>query len=454
LGEGFREAEQLERTWAKLERRLRASFPDRVYEMWLGTLEPLRLEGPTLYVEAPEHTFGWIQRRFATTLAAIAGEIDPSIERVEIQTRPTASHETPTETRAQGLQRQLAFKPTYTFDRFVIGRSNRFAHAAALAVAEMPAQAYNPLFIYGPPGVGKTHLLHAIGNYVAAHNSSLSVHYTTVEAFTNHFMSALQQNDIERFKRTYRDSDVLLLDDVEFLEGKKKTGEEFFYTFDAISSTGAQAVFSGANHPSKMPLLEPRLSERLQSGLIVDLHPPDQETRLAILRKLSSFSSTVIDSDVLDYIATEITPNTRVLEGALIRVLAFASLTESPVTVDLARQVLANLYQEAIPPNPNPSTSTAIRQIQDQTATTFELSQTDLCSARRSRSVVYARQIAMYLCRELTDLSLPTIAKHFGGRDHTTVLHAHRKIQKSMLQDAETRSIVSAISDNLSKTHN
>jgi len=453
LGERLGEADRLEQTWGEVKRHLRASVPDSIYEIWLDGLIPLRLSESTLYIEAPEHTCGWVRRRFTNPLTTIAARINPSIDRVEIEPQPDSSARAITQEKTKELGRRLAFKPTYTFDRFVIGRSNRFAHAAALAVAEMPGQAYNPLFIYGPPSAGKTHLLHAIGNYMAAHSLSLSVHYTTVEAFTNHFMNALQQNNTEDFKRTYRDSDVLLLDDVEFLEGKKKTGEEFFYTFDAISSTGAQAVFASNKHPSQMPLLEPRLRQRFQSGLIVDLHPPDQDTCLAFLKKLSSFSSFPIDDEVLRYITAEVVPDIRVLEGALIRVLAFASLTDSRVTLDLVGQVLANLYQQAPNAKATSSSPTTIRHIQDQTAAAFEVSYDDLCSSKRSRGVVYARQVAMYLSRELTNLSLPAIAKQFGGRDHTTVLHAHRKIQKSMLENTATRSIVSTISSNLSKTH-
>jgi chromosomal replication initiator protein len=444
--------ELLQDTWTQIRSRLQQALPDGVWETWLGGLQPQRIDHSVLYVEAPDHARHWIQRRFVLALGVAATSVDPSIERVELTGTPTDSVPPARARQVTAINSSLSLKPTNTFSRFVIGASNRFAHAAALAVAEMPAQAYNPLFIYGPTGIGKTHLLHAIGNYVTSHEPGLAIQYTTVEAFTNHFMSALQRNDVESFKQTYRQNDVLLLDDVDFLEGKKKTTEEFFYTFDAVSSAGAQMVLSGSSHPSHMPLLDVRLRERFQSGLIVDLHPPDEETRLAILQKLASLNSSQIDQAVLNHIAKEVSSNICVLEGALIRVVAFASLTENPITIDLVEKVLSNLYANS--PKSHRSTGPTIAEIQHQTAAALSLDVNELLSTHRGRHVVYARQVAMYLSRELTQLSLSAIAQLFGGRDHTTVLHAHRKIRARALQDADTRSLITTISEHLQTTHN
>jgi chromosomal replication initiator protein len=440
----------VEETWAKIQTHLRGALPESVYQIWLSTLELAGIDEHTLYLRVQPEIQDWVQRRFGRTLRKAASKEQPSIRRVELICPDVGDRATTggsAESDPSWLDRS-ALRPEHTFAHFVIGRSNRFAHAAALAAAEMPGHAYNPLFIHGPSGVGKTHLLQAIGDYAiaqgrATRGAGTGVHYTTVEAFTNHFMAALQRNDLHAFKERHRRNDVLLIDDVQFLEGKEKTAEEFFHTFDAAISSGAQVALSGDRHPSEMPLLQTGLRERLQEGLIVDLSPPDLDTRLAILRIRAHFNGISIDSnDVLDQIASRVPGNIRVLEGALIRVAAFASLTESKLTIEVVDRVLGHLYDSSaidLEPLPNRPTVTAIQEV---TAEALQVDRIELSSGRRSRHVVYARQIAMYLCRELTDLSLPAIARQFGGRDHTTVLHAYRKVKKEIHTNRETYTLV------------
>lgn len=439
------EDQHLEQTWAGIQQRLQTVFPDSIYQIWLADLRPVALKDSALYIEAPAETHEWVRRRFGASIANAAGSVDASVQRVELVQTAGRAGTAETMPTSLGSDAAPSFMPTYSFDRFVIGESNRFAHAAALAVAETPGQAYNPLFVHGPPGVGKTHLLQAIGNYTAAHDTALSVHYITVEAFTNHFMNALKNNELETFKRTYRQVDVLLVDDVQFLEGKKKTAEEFFHTFDAVLSSGAQAVFSSDRHPSEIAALEARLRERFQSGLTVDLHSPDYETRLGILRKLAASDPTAIGSELLEHMATRISGNVHVLEGAFIRVVAFASLVESRITIELIERVLAHLYEVEASSARAKSTTVTIPCIQREAAAFFQLDGSVLCSTSRRREVVYARQVAMYLCRELTAQSLPSIASEFGGRDHTTVLHAHRRITHRLLVDPTTRTAVATL---------
>jgi chromosomal replication initiator protein len=438
--------QQLQEIWAEIQRHLRATCPEDVYRIWLAGLEPTAINAGSLYLKTPGQTREWVRRRFGASIESAAREVDPQVQRIELVEAAGTIDARTTGARAGGVG---SFKPSYTFDRFVIGESTRFAHAAALAVAEIPGQAYNPLFIHGPSGVGKTHLLQAIGNYTALHDTCLSVHYVTVEAFTNQFTGALQHNDLAAFKSTYRQADLLLLDDVQFLEGKQKTSEEFFHTLDSLLSAGGQVVLTSDRYPSEIPTLDPRLRERFQSGLIVEVEPPDFETRLTILRKLASSDSHAVTPEVLEHIAAKISSNVRVLEGAFIRVVAFASLVESQITVELVDRVLSHLYySESASHRTDPVVAT-IPQIQRETAAHFRLDPEALCSPNRRRNVVYARQVAMYLCRELTAQSLPTIGREFGGRDHTTVLYAHRKITKELLLDAPTRAVVSTLTHTL-----
>ena len=333
---------------------------------------------------------------------------------------------------------QDRLNPKYTFETFVIGSSNRFAHAAAVAVAEAPAKAYNPLFVYGDSGLGKTHLLHAIGHYAQTLYPGLRVRYVSSEEFTNDFINMIRDGKQDGFRRRYRDVDVLLVDDIQFLENKEGTQEEFFHTFNTLHNASKQIVISSDRAPKRLVTLEDRLRSRFEWGLLTDVQPPELETRIAILRKKAVQEGLHAPAEVLEYIASRISTNIRELEGALIRVTAFASLNRQGVDLQLAEIVLKDLIPEAQGPQINAAT------IMGQTAAYFGLSIEDLCGTSRSRVLVTARHIAMYLCRELTDMSLPKIGQQFGGRDHTTVINADRKIRSLM---AERRSIYTQVTE-------
>ncbi|HEY6274879.1 MAG TPA: chromosomal replication initiator protein DnaA [Streptosporangiaceae bacterium] len=333
---------------------------------------------------------------------------------------------------------QARLNPKYTFETFVIGSSNRFAHAAAVAVAEAPAKAYNPLFIYGDSGLGKTHLLHAIGHYAQSLYHGVKVRYVSSEEFTNDFINMIRDGKQDGFRRRYRDVDVLLVDDIQFLENKEGTQEEFFHTFNTLHNASKQIVISSDRAPKRLVTLEDRLRSRFEWGLLTDVQPPELETRIAILRKKAVQEGLNAPPEALEYIASRISTNIRELEGALIRVTAFASLNRQSVDLQLAEIVLKDLIPEAQGPEITAAT------IMGQTASYFGLTIDDLCGTSRSRVLVTARQIAMYLCRELTDLSLPKIGQQFGGRDHTTVMHAERKIRSLM---AERRSIFNQVTE-------
>jgi chromosomal replication initiator protein len=439
-----RSHDQLDQAWAEVQLNLRRTIPDDVFRMWLEPLRPVAIRDGTLYLEASPRTRDWVKRRFGAAFMRAAAEASGPCRDVEL----TGSAGLPLDPAAAAAD-PVQLKPAYSFGEFVIGSSNRFAHAAALAVAELPGQAYNPLFLYGPPGVGKTHLLQAVGNYILLNDRGLAIRYAAVETFTSEFTNALRLNQVHDFKRAYREVDVLLLDDVQFLEHKQKTSEELFYTFDALLGAGAQIVLTADRAASVMPQLESRLRERFEAGLVVDLHPPDFHTRLSILQKRAGQVGTDKDqSDALTYLARRVPMSVRALEGALIRARAYASLTQQALTTDLIERVLATLQtsdagQELTPP---PST---VERIQTAISSALSLPVSDLNSSKRSRQVVYARQLAMYLCRELTPLSLPAIGQRFGGRDHTTVLHAHRQVRGKMFSDQSTRELVERLVEEL-----
>jgi chromosomal replication initiator protein len=328
--------------------------------------------------------------------------------------------------------------PKYTFDTFVIGASNRFAHAAAVAVAEAPARAYNPLFVYGESGLGKTHLLHAIGHYARTMFPNVRVRYVNSEEFTNDFINSIRDDKASAFQSRYRSVDVLLIDDIQFLQGKLQTQEEFFHTFNTLHNANKQIVITSDLPPRELSGFEDRMRTRFESGLLTDVQPPDLETRIAILRKKAIQDRMQVPDDVLEYIATNFSTNIRELEGALIRVTAFSNLNRQPIDLPLAEIVLKDVL-----PNETPNQVTAAT-IMAVTAAYYAVSMEDLCGSSRSRQLVTARQIAMYLCREMTDLSLPKIGQHFGGRDHTTVMHADRKIRELM---GERRAIYNQVTE-------
>ncbi len=370
---------------------------------------------------------------------------EPSFEQQVMERRaadqptlPTGQPSSPAAAGAISGQVEARLNPKYTFETFVIGSSNRFAHAAAVAVAEAPGKAYNPQLIYGDSGLGKTHLLHAIGHYVRSLYSGARVRYVSSEEFTNDFINAIRDDKAAQFQRRYRDVDVLLIDDIQFLEGKIQTQEEFFHTFNTLHNANKQIVISSDRAPKRLEALEDRLRNRFEWGLITDIQPPDLETRIAILRKKAATERLTAPPEVLEFIASKVQTNIRELEGALIRVTAFASLNRQPVDLGLAEIVLKDL----IPEGSKPEVTAAM--IMGQTASYFGLSLEDLSGSSRSRVLVTARQIAMYLCRELTDLSLPKIGQQFGGRDHTTVMHAERKIRQLM---SERRSVFNQVTE-------
>jgi chromosomal replication initiator protein len=447
--------EDPEHIWNAVQQQLRQAVPADMYDIWLAPLRMVDLEDDRLLLEAPRELRAWIAERFARVLqASAAAVLGPQIT-VDVHAASTDAR--PKRTAAEARARERAsdrepeptgLNPKFTFEQFVIGDSNRFAHAAALTVAEIPGQAYNPLFVYGPPGVGKTHLLHSIGNYVLAYGAGLSVRYTTVETFTNEFLAALQRGDMDRFKGRYRHSDVLLIDDVQFLASKAKTEEEFFHTFNALHDLGSQLVLTSDRLPRDLSALEDRLRERFEAGLVTAIAPPDLSTRLTVLRKRAQHDGVELaDDGVLPLLADRVPHNIRALEGALIRVVAFASLTGRAVTTSLATQVLGDLYP-ANAPKPGTATPT-VESIQDLTAEAFGLTREDLLSASRAARLAWPRQIAMYLAREHTAETLPAIGERFGGRNHTTVMHAHKRTTQRLATDPEASDIVRRLTERL-----
>jgi chromosomal replication initiator protein len=443
-----------EHIWSAVQDELRQTVPADIYEIWLAQLRAVAVEGDVLVIEAPHEVRAWVAERFARVLqVGAAAVLGPQ---VTVDVRGVASGDRRQSTgRATATADAPAFpddglNPKFTFEQFVMGDANRFAHAAALTVAELPGQAYNPLFIYGPPGVGKTHLLHSIGNYVLAYGGGLSVRYTTVETFTNEFLAALQRNDMDRFKGRYRHADVLLIDDVQFLASKAKTEEEFFHTFNALHDTGSQLVLTSDRLPRDLGALEDRLRERFEAGLVTAIDPPDLPTRLAVLRKRAQHDGVELaDDGVLDLLADRAPHNVRALEGALIRVVAFASLTSRPITTPLAAEVIRGLYPATTGREPDCPT---VEHIQELTAAAFGLTRSELLSSSRAPRLAWPRQVAMYLAREHTAETLPAIGERFGGRNHTTVLHACRRAAARLADDPEAFEVVRGLTEQLAET--
>jgi chromosomal replication initiator protein len=427
------------------------------YRIWLEPLHAVELDEDRLLLEAPLHARSWICERFGRVIQASVELVLGPAATVEIIAPDTAERDAPTrrstqrrgevKTRRPAGARGTGLGPTgplanpkLTFDQFVIGDCNRLAHAAALTVAEMPAQAYNPLFICGPPGVGKTHLLSSIAILLSSHNPALTVRCTTGEAFTNDFLGALGGGDTEAFKLHFRDVDVLLLDDVQFLERKTKTEEEFFHTFNALHDAGRQIVLTSDRPPHDLQALEDRLRERFEAGLVADIRSPDLATRVTILRKrVHQDNVPLTDPDALQVIAERVALNVRALEGALIRVVAFASLTGRPLSPALVREVLDTLYPTPAKPQASVATITSVA------CEHFGLTPEELLSSTRTSRIAWPRQVAMYIARELTDESLPALGRQFGGRDHTTVLHAWRRTADRIARDDHARDTVHSL---------
>ncbi len=445
-------------TWGSVLEFLQARVGGEVIETWFLPILFEGFDGKKAKIAVPNKFFGeWLGRNYLDVLGEAfqaAGSLSEPVE-VEFIVRDSDEQSSPTQgslhvdvvrnqrpTAARNKKSPLP-NPKYTFDNFVVGASNQFAHAASRAVAESPALAYNPLFIYGGVGLGKTHLLHSIGNYVAT-GGELRIAYVTTEQFTNEVINSIRYDKMIELRRRYRNIDMLLIDDIQFLAGKERTQEEFFHTFNSLYEARKQIVLSSDRFPKEMPSMEERLRSRFEWGLIADLQQPDVETRIAILRKKSEEEGVAISDDVIQLLAVNLKSNIRELEGALIRLGAYASLTGQVITVEMAKNVLRDLLGG----KRNVITS---EDIQEVVASRFHVKVSDLKSKRRTKTLVHPRQVAMYLCREMTDASFPEIGRDFGGKDHTTIIHACKQIQKSQESDSVLRTTLASLKEEIGK---
>jgi chromosomal replication initiator protein len=432
---------RLDQIWDDIRAELREATPDFKFHIWIEPLELAGLRDTTLYVRAPEHIRTSVSERYLPLLRrAAASRFDRRavVEVVGADWSPPGPDEPREPPRASGERATTGgrLNPKYTFEQFVIGEGNRFAHAASLAVAELPAQAYNPLFLHGPPGLGKTHLLHAIGNFVQRYGAGLRVRYATIEEFTTEFVDAVRTRRTGDFKDDFRGADVVLIDDIQFLAGRTKTREEFFHTFNALLDSGRQLVISSDRSPEEVPELEARLVERFRAGLVAELEPPPADVRRAILAKRSRIDGVQVSGEVLAEIAQRVDSSVRALEGALIRVVAYASLKGEEATPGLVRHVLRKLGQDQAPD------ACGISEIVDAAAQEFGVASQSLLARDRRPAVATARQVAMYLARDLTEHSLPEIGRGIGGRNHATVLHAVNRIGTAVRTDPALRDAV------------
>ena len=437
--------------WDEVRSRLRGTLNNQTYKVAFAGARPLALdEGRLVLAVDSELLRQWIRQRYLPLLRDALFEVRGQDLQVEVVVEaPSGDAEAPpaepdeAPARALSPRRPLGLQPRFTFEAFVTGPSNRFAHAAALAVAEQPARAYNPFFVYGGVGLGKTHLLHAIGHFAAANHPELSVTYVSVETFTNEFINALRDGGIRSFKDRYRSTDVLLIDDIQSLQGREQTQEEFFHTFNALHDSGKQVVISSDRPPKAIATLEDRLRSRFEMGLITDVQPPDLETRIAILQKrVRADRYEIHEPEVLPFIAGRVSTNVRALEGALTRVVAHGSISGRRITVDLASEVLADLF-------PAEDGLLSIDLIQGEVCRYYSVTHSELTGDKRTRRIVRPRQVAMYLSRELTDASLPAIGRAFGDRDHTTVMYAVQKVADQMAGEGEVLTAVQTLTGRL-----
>jgi chromosomal replication initiator protein len=416
--------------WRRIKSELRQTVGESQYEIWLAELELRTWDGERLVLTAPVATRGWLADRFGPVIERCVRVVLGTTAQVILDPGESAGVAGAPKVLRDLTAPTESFNPRYSFDQFIIGHGNRLAHAAALAVAELPGQAYNPLFLHAPPGLGKTHLLHAIANYVMAYGGGATVRYTTAEAFTNHFLTALSTRALDPFKRAYRDADVLLIDDVQFLANKARTEEEFFHTFNVLYESGRQLVLTCDQLPRSLTGIAVRLRERFEAGLVADMSPPDHATRVAILRKRAALDGVQLsDPAVLDLIASRVTTNIRALEGALIRVVAYHSLTQRPVDLALARDVMDSMYPR------RGSSQPTVDDVKRTVAERFAVSTEELISPARTARVAWPRQLAIHLARELTGASLQAIGDAFGGRNHATVLHACKRVSERLTED-------------------
>ncbi|HLS53659.1 MAG TPA: chromosomal replication initiator protein DnaA [Tissierellaceae bacterium] len=440
-------SQELDNIWNDVLNIIKVELTEVSYNTWLKTIVPYNMTNNTIVLAAPnDFTKGILEGRYLNLIKNAIKEVtkkeylikfiipgeEHSIDsgQVSVQESIDNNH------RAQ-------LNPKYSFNTFVIGNSNRFAHAACLAVAEAPAQAYNPLFIYGGVGLGKTHLMHAIGHYILSQNPNTRVVYVTSEKFTNELINSIREYRNEEFRNKYRNVDVLLVDDIQFIAGKEGTQEEFFHTFNALYEANKQIIISSDRPPKEIPTLEDRLRSRFEWGLIADIQEPDYETRIAILRKKANIENIEVPDEIMHYIANKIKSNIRELEGALIRIVAYSSLTNKEITIELAEEALKDIISD------NKPRVITVDLIKKEVSKNFGIKMEDFNSKKRTRAIAHPRQVAMYLTRELTDLSLPKIGDEFGGRDHTTVIHACDKINKDIETDKNLKEKIDYIIETL-----
>ncbi|MGH4137478.1 chromosomal replication initiator protein DnaA [Clostridium sp.] len=446
---------QIKDIWEKTLNIIKGELTEVSFNTWIKSIEPMALDNNNFKLGVPNNfTKDILENRYKDLIMNAVKLITSKTYKIEffILSEEVAEIETPKakrETERNNLlindEMSATLNPKYTFDSFVIGNSNRFAHAASLAVAESPAKAYNPLFIYGGVGLGKTHLMHAIGHYILSNNPKSKVVYVSSEKFTNELINSIKDDKNVEFRNKYRNVDVLLIDDIQFIAGKERTQEEFFHTFNDLHEANKQIILSSDRPPKEIPTLEDRLRSRFEWGLIADIQPPDFETRIAILKKKADVENLNIPNDVLVYIATKIKSNIRELEGALIRIVAFSSLTNKEIGIDLASEALKDIISS------RNSKQVTIELIQDIVSSYFNLKVEDFKSSRRTRNITFPRQIAMYLCRKLTDMSLPKIGEEFGGRDHTTVIHACEKISNGLKEDENLQDNIAELTKKISQ---
>ena len=446
---------QLNNIWEQTLNIIKGEMSEVSFNTWIKSCEPISINDDTLKLSVPnDFTKDILEQRYKSLLVQALKIVSSKKYNIDFllhseftvdETPDIKKEENKPSAVTVNDEMSATLNPKYTFDSFVIGNSNRFAHAASLAVAESPAKAYNPLFIYGGVGLGKTHLMHAIGHYILQGNPKAKVVYVSSEKFTNELINAIKDDNNEEFRNKYRKVDVLLIDDIQFIAGKERTQEEFFHTFNTLHDANKQIILSSDRPPKEIPTLEDRLRSRFEWGLIADIQAPDFETRMAILKKKADVENLSVANEVMVYIATKIKSNIRELEGALIRIVAYSSLTNREITVDLASEALKDIISN------KQGVHVTIDTIQDAVSSYFNLRVEDLKSQRRTRNVAYPRQIAMYLSRKLTDMSLPKIGEEFGGRDHTTVIHAYEKISASLKTDEVLQNTVNDITKKLTQ---
>ncbi|MDM0830930.1 chromosomal replication initiator protein DnaA [Clostridium perfringens] len=453
---------QLNNLWEQALNIIKGEISEISFNTWIKSCTPISISDNILKLSVPnEFTKGILDTRYKDLLIQALKIVTSRKFKIEFYLESDLEEEKENEKKQKEEKKEntndvdgsivvsdemsATLNPKYTFQSFVIGNSNRFAHAASLAVAESPAKAYNPLFIYGGVGLGKTHLMHAIGHYILQENPKAKVVYVSSEKFTNELINAIKDDKNEEFRNKYRKVDVLLIDDIQFIAGKERTQEEFFHTFNALHEENKQIILSSDRPPKEIPTLEDRLRSRFEWGLIADIQPPDFETRMAILKKKADVEGLNVPNEVMVYIATKIKSNIRELEGALIRIIAYSSLTNRDVSVDLASEALKDIISN------KESAPVTVKTIQESVANYYNLRIEDLKSQRRTRNIAYPRQIAMYLSRKLTDMSLPKIGEEFGGRDHTTVIHAYEKISENLKTDEGLQSMINDITKKLTQ---